>query len=137
MLLINYQPTNVLLDIVASHSFITTTSVETNNLPVSLMAQPMLIDSPGGRIETNKIFSYVSVEIRGIVFPDDPIVTGTQGINVILGMNWFQTYQGIIHYEKEPHILCLCLKKGLKLYEQADYRKMLSVNYQQCGSHTI
>jgi hypothetical protein len=36
------------------------------------------------------------VEIRGIAFPANLIVMGTQGIDVILGMNWLDKYQAII-----------------------------------------
>jgi hypothetical protein len=36
------------------------------------------------------------VEIRGIAFPANLIVMGTQGIAVILGMNWIDKYQIII-----------------------------------------
>jgi hypothetical protein len=32
------------------------------------------------------------VEIRGIAFPANLIVMGTQGIDVILGMNWLDKY---------------------------------------------
>jgi hypothetical protein len=40
------------------------------------------------------------VEIRGITFPANLIVMGTQGIDVILGMNWLDKYQAIINYDK-------------------------------------
>jgi hypothetical protein len=36
------------------------------------------------------------MEIRGIAFPANLIVMGTQGIDVILGMNWLDKYQAII-----------------------------------------
>jgi hypothetical protein len=42
----------------------------------------------------------VSVEIRGIEFPANLIVMGTQGIDVILGMNWLDKYQAIISCDK-------------------------------------
>jgi hypothetical protein len=42
----------------------------------------------------------VSVEIRGIAFPANLIVMGTQGIDVILGMNWLDKYQAIISCDK-------------------------------------
>ena len=38
----------------------------------------------------------ISVEIRGIAFPANLIVMGTQGIDVILGMNWLDKYQAVI-----------------------------------------
>jgi hypothetical protein len=40
------------------------------------------------------------VEIRGIVFPANLIVMGTQGIDVILGMNWLDKYQAVISCDK-------------------------------------
>jgi hypothetical protein len=40
------------------------------------------------------------VEIRGIAFPANLIVMGTQGIDVILGMNWLDKYQAIISCDK-------------------------------------
>jgi hypothetical protein len=40
------------------------------------------------------------VEIRGIEFPANLIVMGTQGIDVILGINWLDKYQAVISYDK-------------------------------------
>jgi hypothetical protein len=40
------------------------------------------------------------VEIRGIEFPANLILMGTQGIDVILGMNWLDKYQSIISCDK-------------------------------------
>jgi hypothetical protein len=40
------------------------------------------------------------VEIRGIAFPANLIVMGTQGIDVILGMNWLDKYQTVISCDK-------------------------------------
>jgi hypothetical protein len=42
----------------------------------------------------------VSVEIRGIEFPANLIVMGTQGIDVILGINWLDKYQAVINCDK-------------------------------------
>jgi hypothetical protein len=38
----------------------------------------------------------VSVEIRGTKFPANLIVMGTQGIDVILGINWLDKYHAVI-----------------------------------------
>jgi hypothetical protein len=40
------------------------------------------------------------VEIRGIAFPANLIVMSTQGIDVILGMNWLDKYQAVISCDK-------------------------------------
>jgi hypothetical protein len=64
------------------------------------MSTPIQIDSAGDRIRANSICLNVSVEIRGIAFLANLIVMGTQGIDVILGMNWLDKYQTIISCDK-------------------------------------
>jgi hypothetical protein len=86
----------VLFDTGAMHSFITASWVEAHNLPITTMSTPIQIDSAGGRIRADSICLNVSVEIRGIAFLANLIVMGTQGIDVILGMNWLDKYQAVI-----------------------------------------
>ena len=64
------------------------------------MSTPIQIDSAGGRIRADSICLNISVEIRGIAFPANLIVMGTQGIDVILGMNWLDKYQAVISCDK-------------------------------------
>jgi predicted aspartyl protease len=90
----------VLFDTGATHSFITASWVEAHNLPIPTMSTPIQIDSVGGRIRADSICLNVSVEIRGIVFPANLIVKGTQGIDDILGMNWLDKYQAVISGDK-------------------------------------
>jgi hypothetical protein len=90
----------VLFDTGATHSFITASWVEAHNLPITTMSTPIQIDSASGRIRADNICLNVSVEIRGIAFPANLIVMGTQVISVILGMNWLDKYQAIISCDK-------------------------------------
>jgi hypothetical protein len=90
----------VLFDTGATHSFITASWVEAHNLPITTMLTPIQIDLAGGRIRADSICLNVSVEIRGIAFPANLIVMGTQGIDVILGMNWLDKYQAVISCDK-------------------------------------
>jgi hypothetical protein len=90
----------VLFDTGATHSFITASWVKAHNLPITTMSTPIQIDSAGGRIRADSICLNVSVEIRGIAFPANLIVMGTQGIDVILGMNWLDKYQTVISCDK-------------------------------------
>jgi hypothetical protein len=90
----------VLFDTGATHSFITASWVEAHNLSITTMSTPIQIDSAGGRIRADSICLNISVEIRGIAFPANLIVMGTQGIDVILGMNWLDKYQAVISYDK-------------------------------------
>jgi hypothetical protein len=87
MFLVDSHIVEVLFDTGATHSFITASWVEAHNLPVTTMSTPIQIDSTG-------------VEIRGIAFPANLIVMGTQGIDVILGMNWLDKYQAFISCDK-------------------------------------
>jgi hypothetical protein len=64
------------------------------------MSTPIQIDSAGGRVRADSVCLNVSVEIRGIEFPANLIVMCTQGLDVILGMNWLDKYQAIISCDK-------------------------------------
>jgi hypothetical protein len=97
---VNSHIAEVLFDTGATHSFITTSWVEAHNLPITTMSTPIQIDSAGGRIRADSICLNVCVEIRGIAFPANLIVMGTQGIDVILGMNWLDKYQAVISCDK-------------------------------------
>jgi hypothetical protein len=40
------------------------------------------------------------MEIRGLMFPIGLILMGNQGVDVILGMNGLQKYQGVTYCKK-------------------------------------
>jgi hypothetical protein len=90
----------VLFDTGATHSFITASWVETHNPPITTMSTPIKIDSAGGRVRADSVCLNVSVEIRGIEFLANLIVMGTQGIDVILGINWLDKYRAVISCDK-------------------------------------
>jgi hypothetical protein len=90
----------VLFDTGATHSFITASWVEAHNLPITTMSTPIQIDSAGGKVRADSVCLNVSVEIRGIEFPANLIVMGTQGIDVILGINWLDKYRAVISCDK-------------------------------------
>ena len=56
----------------------------------------MVIQIPESTVETKMFCSDVPLEIKGEKFPVNLIVLGTQGIDVILGMNWLAKYHGRI-----------------------------------------
>jgi predicted aspartyl protease len=78
----------VLFDTRATHSFITASWAEAHNLPITTMPTPIQIDSAGGKVRADSVCLNVSVKIKGIEFLANLIVMGTQGIDVILGINW-------------------------------------------------
>jgi hypothetical protein len=100
--LVETHSANVLFGTGATHSFVITSWVETHSIPVALMYLPMRVSSVGGRTQTDKFCPSARVQIRGIEFPADLIIMGTQvvDIDVILGMNWLTKYQASLSCDK-------------------------------------
>jgi hypothetical protein len=73
---------NALFDTGARHSFVIASWVETHNIPVAPMYPPMRVSSIGGGTQTDRFFPSARVQIRGIEFPVDLIVMGTQDVTI-------------------------------------------------------
>jgi hypothetical protein len=65
MFLASSNPTTVLFDSGASHSFISSRFVSIHNLPIATMKCTMLVSSPGGEMKTQQLCPTVRVNIRG------------------------------------------------------------------------
>jgi hypothetical protein len=65
MFLASSDPTTVLFDSGASHSFISSSFVVKHHLPITIMKQTMLVTSPGGEMRTKHICPAISITIRG------------------------------------------------------------------------
>jgi hypothetical protein len=87
---VEYHSANILFDTGATHSIVTTSWVESYNIPVAPMYPPMSVSSVGERTQADRFCPSAKVQIRGIEFPADLIVMGNQDttIDVILGVNW-------------------------------------------------
>jgi hypothetical protein len=118
------------LNRVWQHSFITASWVEAHNLPITTMSTPIQIDSAGGKVRADSVCLDVSVEIRGIEFPANLIVMGTQGIAVILGINWLDKYQAVISCDKRT------IKLVFPLGEEV-VTKLVSPEPRKGGCHQI
>ncbi|WVZ84421.1 hypothetical protein U9M48_031458 [Paspalum notatum var. saurae] len=70
----------------ATHSFIAKSFAEQHNISISSIKRPMIVSSPGEKINTSSICSKVSINIRGVEFRTRLIVIDSVGIDVILGM---------------------------------------------------
>src|SRR6266508_1719102 len=86
----------VLFDIGATHSFISASFVAQNSLHVILMKDPMIVSTPGGRMKAQNFCPSVDIKIRGVDFPSSLIVLESNGLDVILGMDWLTKYKGVI-----------------------------------------
>jgi hypothetical protein len=105
MFLASLHPTTILFDFRASHSFISSSFIMKHSLPIATMKHTMLVSSPGGEMRTKHICPAVSITIKGVDFPLNLILLDSQGIDIILGMNWLSKYDGVIQ----------CARKAVKL----------------------
>jgi hypothetical protein len=105
MFLVILHPATILFDSRASHSFISSSFVAKDSLPIATMKHIMLVSSPGGEMRTKHICPVVSITIRGVDFPSNLILLDSKGIDIILGMNWLSKYDEVIQ----------CARKAVKL----------------------
>jgi hypothetical protein len=108
MFLTNSHPAAVLVDSGASHSFITSKFVAKHNLPITNMKYTMIVSSPGGEMKTKHICAAISIAIRGFDFLSNLIIIDSQGIDIILGMDWLRKYDRVI----------LCAKRAIRLNQE-------------------
>jgi hypothetical protein len=87
MFLASTHPATVLIDLGASHSFISSSFVVKHQLPITIMKQTMLVSSPGGEMTTKHICPAISITIRVVDFLANLIVLDSKGIDIILGMD--------------------------------------------------
>jgi hypothetical protein len=90
----------VLFDTGATYSFVSTSWVEAHNIPVEPMFPPLRVNSVGGKVQSDKTCPNLRIEIREIDFPTNLMVMGTQGLDVILGMNWLYRNQATVSCDK-------------------------------------
>ena len=98
---VNSVPATVLFDSGASHSFVTKPFVDKSGLQPTPMRNPMLVQIPGDKAKTNLSCNEVPIDINGKTFHADLVVLGSQGIEVVLGMNWMTKYKGVIDCTKK------------------------------------
>jgi hypothetical protein len=94
--LVEFTPATVLFDSRASHSFIATSFVEKHGIPSTPLEIPLVTRTPGSDLLCQLKCSHVRILLSGVVFLADLIVLPSQGIDVILGMDWLTKHKGII-----------------------------------------
>jgi hypothetical protein len=100
MFLVESHLAKVLFDTGATHSFVSTSWVEAHNIPIEPMIPPLRVNSVGGKVQSDRICPNLRIEIRRIDFPTNLAVMGTQGLDVILGMNWLHRNQATVSCDK-------------------------------------
>jgi hypothetical protein len=94
--LVEFTPATVLFDSGASHSFIATSFVEKHGIPSTPLEIPLVTRTPGSDLLCQLKCSHVRILLSGVVFLADLTVLPSQGIDVILGMDWLTKHKGII-----------------------------------------
>jgi hypothetical protein len=88
----------------------------------------MLLSSPGGEMRTKLICPAVNISIRGVDFPSNLILLDSNGIDIILGMDWLSKYDRVIQCAKKT--VRLTKKDGTTIEfvaaVQADQASLLS-----------
>ena len=90
---INTYPASVLFDSGASHSFISISFAHNHQIPFVNMDSPLVVKTPGSRWQTKWVTSEVQISIGSIPFPFQLIALRSEGLDVILGMDWLVKYQ--------------------------------------------
>jgi hypothetical protein len=105
MFLASSHPATIIFDSGASHSFISSSFVVKHSLSIATMKHTMLVSSPGGEMRTKHICPAVSITTIGVDFLSNLILLDSQGIDIILGMDWLSKYDRVIQ----------CTRKAVKL----------------------
>jgi hypothetical protein len=97
MFLLNKFSTLVVFDTGASHSFISRAFVVKNKIPTEIIDCPIRVNSPGGELIVNAGCRDLVLEIGKHKFSANLIVLDSQGLDVILGMDWMTAFEGVIN----------------------------------------
>jgi hypothetical protein len=77
MFLVESYLAKVLFDTGATHSFVSTSWVESHNIPIEPMIPPLRVNSVRGKVQSDRICLNLRIEIKGIDFPASLVVMGT------------------------------------------------------------
>jgi hypothetical protein len=111
---INTFPALVLFDTGASHSFISRGFVDEHKLPIESMRTPLRVNSLGGELVAAYGCRQLNLEIGKHNFPTSLFVLGSQGLDVILGLDWMTIYEGVIECAKRAIMLTTPEKKRIR-----------------------
>jgi hypothetical protein len=101
MILVNDNNAVVLFDFGASDSFVAANFVQKHKLPLYMLKNQMIVSSPGGDMHERHVCPMVNILIRGVEFIANLIVLESNGIDVILGMDWLSKHKGMVNCAKK------------------------------------
>jgi predicted aspartyl protease len=86
----------ILFDSGASHDFISKACTQKCQLVIEHMSKPYMILTPGGNIITKQLVINAPLNLGGKVYKMHLIILDSQGIDVILGMNWMRDHKALL-----------------------------------------
>jgi hypothetical protein len=115
MYLLNKFSTLVLFDTGASHSFISKAFVVKNKITTETIGCPIRVSSPGGELIVNAGCRDLVLEVGKHKFLANLIVLDSQGLDVILGMDWMAAFEGVIDCANKTITLTTPEKKPIRV----------------------
>jgi hypothetical protein len=103
----------VLFDTGATRSYITSRFVNKLSLPTTTRSIPIITSSPLEDIRCTLLCKGLDVVIQDHKFLGDLIVLPSNGIDVILGMDWFTAHKGVI--STSPRLVTLVHPDGMRV----------------------
>jgi hypothetical protein len=94
--LVNSTSATVLFDSDALHLFVSTCFMLKNSLRTVLLPTPLLIRTPRSVLKCTLKCPQVKIMINGVEFQADLVVLKTEGLDIILGMDWLKRHHGNI-----------------------------------------
>ena len=83
-------------------------------LPTLALKSPMLVSSPGAEYMASRGCFQLPLTIGRHVFPSDLVIMESQGLDVILGMDWLSKYGGNIDFASKSILLTTPEGKRIK-----------------------
>jgi hypothetical protein len=80
----------------ASHGFLSLAYAQKAELNPCATPAPYSISTPRGRVVANHMIHKIPLELTGRVFPTTLVILKSQGISVILGMNWMKMHRAVL-----------------------------------------
>jgi hypothetical protein len=103
-----------LFDTGASHSFVSRALAVKNKIATETISCPIRVSSPGGELIVNADYRDLVLEIGKHKFLANLIVLDSQGLDVILGMDWITAFEGVIDYANKTITLTTPEKKRIR-----------------------
>ena len=127
----------MLFDSGASHSFVSACFVLRNSLRTMLLSTPLLIRTPRAVLKCTLKCPRVKIMIDRVEFQADLVVLKTEGLDIILGMDWLRKHHGTISCSDRA--ITLINNKGLKVecYPQASKVELMVCSMKEASVEEV